>query len=249
MVEHWHLESVSSFYTAWLGSAVQGDFGHGIAYQQGQAVSSLLWESLPNTTLVILIALIPIFLGTALVSLGRLKPNLDPIWQVMGAPPAVILALFAIAALVISYGVEEIWFLPILCAGLILGVSDGILAAAIVGTRSTYETEMKQRYVGIAVLRGETVLSNTLPNVLPALVGQFRARMLHILSGTVVVEVVLQVNGLGDLLFRATLLQDFFVVLAAAWGFSLISAALLFLQAVCEIGIATHVRRTPKVVL
>ena len=54
---------------------------------------------------------------------------------------------------------------------------------------------------------------------------------------------MLQVNGLGDLLFRATLLQDFFVVLAAAWGFSLISAFLLFIQAIAEIAVARHVRR------
>jgi peptide/nickel transport system permease protein len=247
LVEHWHMESATSFYTAWLGRAVVGDFGHGIAYQQGETVSVLLWRSLPNTSLVVLIALCPIFIGTALVAMGWIRPSFDPLWQVLGAPPAVILALFAVAVIVISYGVQIPWFPPILAAGLILGVADGILAASIIGTRSTFETEIKQRYVGIALLRGETVLSNTLPNILPSLVGQFRARLLHILSGTVVVEVVLQVDGLGDLLFRATMVQDFFVVLAAAWGFSLLSGFLLLLQAVAEIGVARHVRRCPKV--
>ena len=247
MVAHWHLESAPSFYTAWLSRAVTGDFGNGIAYQRGQAVSSLLWESLPNTSLVVLIALVPILLGVVLVALGRLSPRIGPNLATLGAPPAVILSLFSIAAIVIAYGVEELWLIPILTAGLILGVADGVLAASILGTRATFETERKQRYVGIAILRGESVISNTLPNIFPALVGQFRTRLLHILSGTVVVEVVLQVNGLGDLLFRATLLQDFFVVLAAAWGFSLISAFLLFVQAIAEIAVARHVRRCPVV--
>jgi ABC-type dipeptide/oligopeptide/nickel transport system permease component len=247
MVKQWHLDSAWSFYSSWISRAVTGDFGHGISYQQGQSVAILLWSSLPNTSLVILIALCPILLGMSLVATGVVNRKWDTLWQVMGAPPAVILSLFAIAALVISYGVQELWLLPIVAAGLILGVSDGILAASIIGTRSTFETEMKQRYVGIAILRGESALTNTLPNLLPSLVGQFRARMLHVLSGTVIVEVVLNIDGLGDLLFRATLLQDFFVVLAAAWGFSLISGFLLLVQGLAEIAVARHVRRCPKV--
>ena len=87
----------------------------------------------------------------------------------------------------------------------------------------------------IALLRGETPLSNALPNVLPALIGQFRARMLHVLSGTVIVEVVLGIPGLGELLWDGTLLQDFGVVLAAAWAFSLLSGVLLLAQAGAEV--------------
>ena len=164
MPRWWRTGTLSppSFYTAWLSRAVTGDFGNGIAYQQGQAVSSLLWESLPNTSLVVLIALVPILLGVVLVALGRLSPKLDPIWQLLGAPPAVILSLFSIAAIVIAYGVEDVAH-TILTAGLILGVADGVLAASIVGTRATFETERKQRYVGIAILRGESVISNALP--------------------------------------------------------------------------------------
>jgi len=99
--------------------------------------------------------------------------------------------------------------------------------------------------VQIAILRGETVLSNALPNVLPALIGQFRGRMLHILSGAVVVEVVLGISGLGELLWDGTLMQDFGVVLAAAWGFALLSGALLFAQAMCEVLIELYVRSYP----
>ncbi|MEQ1572039.1 MAG: ABC transporter permease subunit, partial [Myxococcota bacterium] len=115
------------------------------------------------------------------------------------------------------------------------------------GTRTTFEDEYRQRYIGVAVLRGESPLANALPNVLPALAGQVRARALQILSGTVVVEVVLGISGLGELLFDGTLRQDFGVVLAAAWAFSLASAALLLAQAATELGVALWVRRAPAV--
>jgi ABC-type dipeptide/oligopeptide/nickel transport system permease component len=88
-------------------------------------------------------------------------------------------------------------------------------------------------------------LSNILPNTLPALVGQLRARMVQLLSGAVVVEVVLEIDGLGDLLWRGTLQQDFVVVVAAAFFFALMSAALLFLQAIVEVACALWVRQVP----
>ncbi len=98
-------------------------------------------------------------------------------------------------------------------------------------------------------MRGETPLSNAMPNVLPALVGQFRARALHVMSGAVVVEVILGIPGLGELLWEGTLKQDFGVVLAATFAFSLMSSALLFGQAVSEVGVALFVRRHPAGVL
>jgi ABC-type dipeptide/oligopeptide/nickel transport system permease component len=130
---------------------------------------------------------------------------------------------------------------------LVLGFADGAFAGATTGVRALFGTERKQRYVGVALLRGERPLALMLPNVAPALAGQLRARVLHLLSGTVIVEVVLRINGIGDLLWSGTLLQDFGVVLAAATSFAALSAALLFIQAVTEIVVALVVRRAPAV--
>jgi ABC-type dipeptide/oligopeptide/nickel transport system permease component len=100
--------------------------------------------------------------------------------------------------------------------------------------------------VGIAILRGEHPMENTLPNVAPALIGQMRARIIHLLSGAVVVEVVLRIDGIGDLLWGGTLRQDFGVVLAAATLFGAVSSILLVSQAVLETLVAIHVRLAPK---
>ena len=56
---------------------------------------------------------------------------------------------------------------------------------------------------------------------------------------------MLQIEGLGDLLWSGTLVQDFGVVLAATFGFAVFSAVLLMMQALVEIAVALHVRRSP----
>ncbi|MFT5456312.1 MAG: peptide/nickel transport system permease protein [Myxococcota bacterium] len=241
------------FYTNWLTNAAVGEFGNSWRVAQGYPVSALLWESLPTTAGLVLLAMVPMLIGAFGAALGWLPRRLDPLWQAMGLIPAVILALAFAAVVQINFGAlsHDGWpgMLRLLFGGLVLGIADGAFAGAVLGTRSTLEEELKQRYVQIAVMRGESVLSNTLPNVLPSLIGQFRARMLHVMSGAVVVEVVLGIPGLGELLWEGTLQQDFGVVLTAAWAFALLSAALLFAQAVGEIAVATHVRRAPRGVM
>jgi ABC-type dipeptide/oligopeptide/nickel transport system permease component len=225
-------------------------------------VSTLLWESLPTTTLLMLFAVVPVLVGSMLSAGGWLPkknfylgfiPTPTTIIAALGLVPAVILALVCAAIVQINYGALSHegwpWLLRLLFGGLVLAIADGALSGAIAGTRSVVDEEIKQRYVQIAVMRGEGVLSNTLPNVLPALIGQLRGRILNLLSGAVIVEVVLQISGLGELLWDGTLLQDFGVVLAAAWAFSLLSGALLLIQAVAEIAVALHVRRYPRGVL
>ncbi len=239
------------FYTSWVGNAFQLDFGKSWRVAQGFPVSALMSEAIPATTILVLLAMLPLLIGSIFASVGWAPKRVDPFLQGLGLIPSVILALVFAAIVEISYGAlsNEGWpgVLRLLLGALVLGVADNALTGAVVGTRSVFEAEMKQRYIGIAVLRGETVLSNALPNVLPALFGQFRGRLLHLLSGAVIVEVVLRISGIGELLWSGTLLQDFGVVLAAAWAFAVLSSALLLMQAGVEVGTAMYVRRVPVV--
>lgn len=250
--ERWHMDAgPMGFYQAWLGTAIQGDFGRSIRVLQGEQVAALLWESLPVTAMLVGFALIPVLGSAVLAVFGWLPRRLDALWHVIGLAPAVILALLFAAYVEISYGAmsHDGWpaWLRVIFAAVVLALADGTLANSVIGTRSVFDEEYKQRYVQIAVLRGESALANTLPNVLPALIGQLRGRVLSILSGAVVVEVVLKVPGLGELLWAGTLLQDFFIVLAAAWAFSLLSGAMLLVHAIAEVAVEMHVRRAPVV--
>ena len=173
----------------------------------------------------------------------------DAVVQGLGFVPVVVGALVAAAWVELRYGAfaYDGWpaVVRLTLGALVLAIADGALASAVAGTRGTVEAERRRRYVRIAVLRGESVLANIAPNVLPAWVAQLRGRVLHLLSGAVVVEVVLGIPGLGELLFDGTLLQDFGVVLAATWAFSWLSAGLLLLHAAVDVGVARWVRFVP----
>jgi peptide/nickel transport system permease protein len=254
LARHWGVDQGPvHFYRLWIANASEGEFGNSWRVATGYSVKALLFESLPATGTLMFLSMIPLGLASFFAAIGWAPRRADPFWQAIGLIPAVILALIFAAVVEINYGPfsHDGWpgTLRLLFGAGVLGIADGALAGSIVGTRGVFEEELKQRYIQIAILRGESTLSNSLPNVLPALVGQFRARILHVLSGAVIVEVVLGIPGLGELLWDGTLLQDFGVVLAAAWAFSLLSGGLLLVQALVEIGVAMHVRRYPKAVL
>ncbi len=285
LAQRWHMDAGPiGFYTHWLANAFTGDFGRSIRVMQGQTVDTLLMESIMPTLWLVLAALLPVVVLSAVSAANRISARFDPAWQLIGLVPSVLFALLACALLEINQSWFKSVFDPVHEAGwsglsvvlawvpqalqflvpvpatdgsmsalriafgaVVLGLADGALSGAVTGTRSVFEEETKQRYVQIAVLRGEGILGNMLPNVMPALIGQFRGRMLHLLSGAVVVEVVLGIPGLGQLLWDGTLLQDFFVVLAAAWAFSLLSGVLLLIQAATEVLVEMHIRRSPVV--
>lgn len=252
LAERWNLDrGPVHFFTSWLGGAVSGDFGNSWRLQQGVSVAELLGAAIPSTLALIGLAMVLVMAGALSGATGWIHQRFDPILQVVGVAPALVLSLIAAASVELALGADSfgdtgtLWRL--LAGALVLGLADGAFAGAVTGVRGVFQRENAQRYVGIALLRGETRLSNTLLSVAPAMVGQLRARALHLLSGAVVVEVVLRIDGLGDLLWRGTLLQDFGVVLAAASGFAVVSAALLLVQASLEVLVAVQTRRTPLV--
>lgn len=251
LAKRWNLnDGPVHFFTKWTADALSGDFGRSWRLQQGAPVAPMLVESIPNTALLVLFSFVPILLGVIGAATRALPRAADGLLRILGLPPSVIFALAASAVVTIKYGSaafgDEAERVKLILGALALGLADAAMAGAVSGVRGLMESERKQRYVRFGILRGEGVLQNTLPNALPAIIGQLRARVLHLLSGAVIVEVVLQINGLGDLLWGGTLYQDFGVVIAAAFGFAVISAALLITQALVEIGVALHVRRAPK---
>jgi peptide/nickel transport system permease protein len=252
LAARWNLDrGPAEFYSAWVSGAVRGDLGNSWRVAQGVPVAGLLAEAIPVTLQLLGLALLPIVAGAAGAATGGLPARVDPGLSVAGLVPGVVFALLCAAVVELRFGAESFEG-PARAArlglgALVLGVSDGALAGAVTGVRALFRQERTQRYVGVAILRGERPLANMLPNVTPALAGQLRARVLHLLSGCVIVEVVLRLDGVGDLLWAGTLLQDFGVVLAAATAFAIVSAFLLLAQAGVEVATALAVRRAPAV--
>jgi peptide/nickel transport system permease protein len=250
----WHLDQGPwYFYSNWVSGALQGDFGNSWRMQTGFPVAELLADSVPRTAALVALAFIPLLLG-AVGSATRIIPKqVDGVLSAVGLIPAVVLSLLAAAWVTLTYGAmafdPEAMQVKLLLGALVLGLADAALSGAVVGVRGITESERTQRYVQMAILRGEGDLSNALPNILPALAGQMRARLLGLLSGAVIVEVIIRIDGLGDLIWQGTLTQDFAVVLAAAFGFALLSSLMLVLQAAVEVGVALHVRKSPRVMV
>ena len=252
LAQSWHLDQGPlHFYRWWIGNAFGGDLGTSWRVMQGQKIVSMLVDDgyLVNTVLLVVMAFIPVVFGMFASAKGWISSKLDVVWNGAGLTPSVILALFATAYVTITYGASShdgwpAWLRLILGAG-VLGLADGMFSGAVIGTRSVFAEETKQRYVQMAILRGEREFTNALPNVLPALIGQLRARILLMLSGVVIVEVVLDVVGIGSLLWSGTLKQDFGVVLAATFMFAVFSSVLLVLQALAEIALNIFIRYAP----
>ncbi len=247
----WHLDQGPwNYYRLWVDAAFHGDFGNSWRYLQGAPVRDLLENAVPTTIVLLAAGMVPVLLAAILGASGRVPRAVVPVFSAFGLVPAVVLALLAAAAVELKFGANSFGDdgvrVRLLAGALVLGLADGAFSDTLSGVGALFSGERKQRYVQVAVLRGERVLANVLPNITPALVGQMRARTLQLVSGTVVVEVVLKIDGVGDLLWNGTLLQDFGVVIPAATAYAVLSAVLLGVQAVVEVGVALWVRRAPR---
>lgn len=251
LAERWHLnQGAVAYYFHWVGNALQLDLGNSWRVSTGRPIVELMKQTMPSSLLLILLALIPISVGSLLGSFGMPSKKLDPLLLALGVLPIVVLALIASAFVFMNFGTApfegKAYWMQLIAGALTLGIADGALTGSILGFRSLFEQENQQRYVGISVLRGEGNFSNTLPNLAGTLVGQYRARIVQLLSSLVIVEVIVDVDGFGYLLWKGTLKQDFGMVLAAATVFASISAFLLFSQAGLEVLQQLHQRKSPS---
>ena len=252
LARRWNLDGGAvQFFLGWVIDAASLEFGNSWRLHQGMPVLGLLAEAIPTTLILISLATVVVVLGGTFAATGTISRKADATLRVVGLVPALVLGLLGAAFIELTYGFDSFsesgQWARLVVGAVVLGVADGAFSGSVLGTRSTFDSENQQRYVGVAILRGERPIENTLPNVAPALIGQMRARIVHLMSGGVIVEVILRIDGLGSLLWGGTLRQDFGVVLAAATLFAVVSSLLLVIQAVLETLVALHVRRAPRV--
>lgn len=252
LAERWHLhEGAWGFYTHWVSNAMQLNFGDSWRVLTGAKISELMTQTMPNTLLLIALALIPITIGSILGAFEKPPKKYDAILLAIGVVPVVVLALVVAAFVELRFGGSAEtglgYWSRMVAAAATLGIADGALSSSILGVRSAFEQENRQRYVGISILRGESLFQNTLPNISGSLVGQYRSRIVQLLSSAVIVEVIVGVDGFGALLWRGTLMQDFGVVLTAATIFATISSGLLLFQAMVEVAQNMFQRHSPTI--
>lgn len=221
-------------YGRWLLGAVRGDFGESHRYEE-TSVSSLVADRLPVTVLLAVLALLIILIFS--IPLGLASARFQGRWPdllinqvsqvVMAVPPfflgilltyifGLVLHLFQPGSFV--HPRDGLWtsieylFFPALAVAL------PKIAMVVKFLRGAVLSEMKADYVRTAYSKGNTenavLYGHILKNALIPVITFLAMVIAEILAGSIVVEQVFSVPGLGRLLISSISARDYPVVQA-----------------------------------
>lgn len=227
-------DSLPVRYVRWIGGAVTGDFGVSYRYE-GISVSSLLSDRLPVTVLLSVIALVIILVCS--VPLGIASARHAGEWGdivtnqltqiIMAIPPfflgmiltyvfGLILHLFQPGKFIqpsenLGEAVKYLFFPA-------LAIALPKIAMVVKFLRNSVISEMNKDYVRTAFSKGNTrtgvLYSHILKNALIPVITFFALVIAEILAGSIIVEQVFSVPGIGRLLISSISNRDYPVVQA-----------------------------------
>ena len=227
-------DSLPVRYVRWIGGAVTGDFGESYRYE-GISVSSLLSDRLPVTVLLSVIALVIILVCS--VPLGIASARHAGEWGdvvtnqltqiIMAIPPfflgmiltyvfGLILHLFQPGKFIqpsenLGEAVKYLFFPA-------LAIALPKIAMVVKFLRNSVISEMNKDYVRTAFSKGNTrtgvLYSHILKNALIPVITFFALAIAEILAGSIIVEQVFSVPGIGRLLISSISNRDYPVVQA-----------------------------------
>ena len=224
-------------YLEWLLGVLQGDLGRSYVLQA--PVSTLLINGLWVTTQLALIAfLVSLFIAIPLGVLSGVYKNtwIDHLGRIVAflgiSIPAFYLGIMIILIFSLFWqgwfddslipsggyvspteGLRE-WFHYMIAPGITLGVGYAALTARL--TRSTMVEVLNEEYIQTARSKGvkerAVVLVHGFRNALIPIVTVLGIHIGFLFNGSIVVEEVFQIPGIGRLMYQAVLNQDFPVI-------------------------------------
>lgn len=234
---------------SWLGGLLTGDFG--VSIDTGNSVAGLIGASLPVTVeLAVLALLIATPVGVALGVLAASRPGKPRDLTVQGfgllglAVPEFVVASITVAVLasVFAYFPDPGTFVSLgesvggnvrqmLYPALVLSI--GLIASIMRTTRSAYLEIARADFVrtakGKGVPPGRIRVRHVLRGAAIPIVTMVGIQFGYLLGGTVIVEQIFALPGLGRLLLQGILQQDYAVVqgttLLVATAFVLVNLA------------------------
>lgn len=227
--EHHLDDPVWQQYLLWLGNAFHGDFGSSIIYHQ--SVGSLLGSRIVVTTLLIVMsATIVLVAGLFIGVLAGLRPGKASQALMGGATVTMAVPTFVGAVvLIIVFAVSLDWF-PVFGAGeggfdrvhhmVLPSVALALASVAFVArlSQAAVRAEMGADHVQTAISRGlpwhAVVRRHVLRNAAMPVVTVAGLTVAGLIAGSVVVEQVFQLGGLGQFLVASVQQKDFPVVQA-----------------------------------
>jgi peptide/nickel transport system permease protein len=236
-------QSGVSRYLDWLGGAVTGDLGNSIVSRQ--PVSDILADRLPVTgELVLLAFVVSLALAIPVALLAAHRPNgvFDRISMgisTLGLSVAnYVLALILVLVFAVLLGVlPAIGYVP-LSEGLWANLKPMILPSAAIGLplfcfytrflRGDLVDQMQQEeYITTARAKGigswQVLLRHAFRNSSFGLITVVGLNLGALIGGTVIIEQIFALPGLGQMLLQAINTRDFVVVQAAVVIFALVA--------------------------
>lgn len=240
----WHLDQPLLLqFGFWIANAFRGDFGQSISIASGTEVSRLLADRLPNTLFVGLYAiLISVFISLMAGTLAALNRGklLDTIATSIAAAGIsmpdfwigyILVYTFAlslgwfpaygfISPLDSVYGAFHSGFLPALAIAAPMAASfTRILRTALIDNAHRDHVRVA---ISLGHSRGFVFLHHIMRNALIPYFTVIGLQVRYLLGGTVVIERIFGINGLGSLMIDAAFGRDYPIVQACALTFLLI---------------------------
>ena len=222
----------------WALGVLVGDLGVSSRYRVGASVSELVGAAAIESVLVVSLSLVFALAGaTALAWLwsGRSRPvsaaTTRAFTYLVSASPAFLLAYWSLIAVNggIAGGVEAGWWgrpswfpVPIasgivryLLASAVLAIGSGVLMEAARGLSAELDRILRADFVLFARAAGRPLWRHVVPNLVGPVATLAVNRLIAIFGGSVIVEVIFNVPGLGRLTWDAALERDAQVLLGA----------------------------------
>lgn len=225
-------------YLRWLGGAARGNFGESITFSRGYPIATLVANALPVTiplalAAVILSMLVAVPLGSAAASNqgSRLDSAVLTLSQAGLSIPGFWLGILAIQFFAVELG----WFPPgsmprwqadplgaatsLILPALVLALPRAAILTRIV--RTAMLEALGEDYIrtarGKGVREWNVIFSHALRNALVSIGTVAGIQLIQLLAGTIVVEQVFSLPGLGRLILSAVLMRDLPLVQGAVF--------------------------------
>ena len=221
-------------YFNYLGRVAQGDLGPSIRYED-RSVNEIIWEGLPNTVALGLIALawallLGIFAGViAAVYRGRWIDNLAMTVAMLG----ICIPMFVLGPLLILFFSIYLKILPparfdSISSMILPGITLGTIYAAYISrlTRAGVLEVIGADYIRTARAKGMpshiVLFRHTLRGGLMPVITFLGPAVASLLTGSIVVERIFAIPGIGPYFVDAAINRDYFLVMGIVLLYSVL---------------------------
>lgn len=229
-------------YARYMGNLSQGDFGDSF-YYNNRPVLGIILDRLPVSAFLGGQAIVfGLIFGLVLGAAGALKHN--TFWDSLATLVAVLgisIPSFVLGALLqywvgVRLGLLPIAFFESWAHSILPSLALSVFVIAIIArfTRTEMLEVLSQDYVTLAKAKGlsqiEVVIRHVVRNSLIPIVTILFPLIVYLVTGSIVIEQIFAVPGIGEQFIRAIVVTDYFMIMGLTLFFSVLFVLALLVQ-------------------